>query len=215
MACSTLCSTQARLSLLRAPHTFEMVAANVMTSLDVICCHKSQIRGTEFRRPVFTVVIGKELFDQFFNAEYGYRAAFYKSPGSGLDANRLFLRTVTPRLLNDPQSNGIGLEPKFIADSLGTPSAKAWLAEGGKELCRDCPGCTGEWSTGTCGPAELAEIRNWRWEVTNNVKAEWGRKTPYLTKLRIMGAFIDDRGNELIPHDKRARADEIHAFGWS
>ena len=30
-------------------------------------------------------------------------------------------------------------------------------------------------------------------------KAQWGCKAPYLPKLRILGAFMDVRFNELVP----------------
>lgn len=107
----------------------------------------------------------------------------------------------------------LDLSNEFIRESLVTLSAKVWLAEHGKELDRKCPGCKGEWSSGPIGPAE---ILNSRWEKPRQgQKAEWGREAPYLTKLRIMGAFIDERHNELVPVDKRFRAYEIHQFGWS
>src|SRR5439155_5446644 len=204
-----------RLALLDAPGDFDTVASNIASSLEVLCGHRSQIQGTDFKRPVYTLKVTRPLFDQFFNASYGYRAAFYQSPGTGMDANRLFLKAITPRLLADHANASIHIDSQLIAESLTTPSAKAWLAESGKEPCRDCPTCRGEWSTGNCGPPELAEIRNGRWETANSVKAEWGRKAPYLTKLRVMGAFLDVHRNELVPHDKRARAQEIHDFGWS
>ncbi len=201
-----------RRTALEAPDAFDAVAARVASSLKVLCCHKSEIRLSPYKRPVYTAQVPCTLFDQFFNASFGYRAAYFRSPGTGMDANRAFLSAVTPRLLPHRIPD---LSPELIRQSLSSPSAKAWLAESGKEPERNCPACLGEWSTATCGPAALAEVQNGRWERASSVKAEWGRKAPYLTKLRIMGAFLDDHYNELIPHDKRARAQEIHEFGWS
>lgn len=204
-----------RRTILEASDAFDSVASQIANSLEVLCCHKSEIRGTDFKRPIYTIRIAETLFDQFFNASYGYRAAFYRSPGTGMDANHLFLKTIAARLLKARATECVDMKADFIEQSLGTPSAKAWLAEAGKEPERDCPACKGEWSTTSCGPATLAELQNGRWELATGVKAEWGRKAPYLTKLRVMGAFLDDRCNELVPQDKRYRAQEIHAFGWS
>jgi hypothetical protein len=175
----------------------------------------SQVRGTEFKRPVYTVQISEAFFDQFFNASCGYRAAYYRSPGAGINANHVFMKAVSGPLLEAHVTASIDMTTELVEQSLATPSAKAWLAEAGKEPERDCPTCRGEWSTGNCGPADVAEILNERWELTSGVKAEWGRKAPYLTKLRVMGAFLDECHNELVPYDKRFRAQEIHAFGWS
>jgi hypothetical protein len=102
-----------------------------------------------------------------------------------------------------------------IRESLATPSAKAWLAEHGKEIDRKCPGCQGEWSSGAAGPPDQAEIHNGAWEAASGQNAEWGRKAPYLTKLRVMGGFLSDRLHELVPHNKRFRAYDIHRYGWS
>lgn len=204
-----------RRAFLEAPGAFHAVASRIAASLEVLCCHKSQIQGTDYKRPVYTIQIAETLFDQFFNASYGYRAAFYRSPGAGMDANHLFLNAIAAQLLKARANVGVDMRAELIEQSLATPSAKAWLAEAGKEPARDCPACKGEWSTSNCGAAELAEVQNGRWELAAGIKAEWGRKAPFLTKLRVMGAFLDNRYNELVPHDKRARAQDIHSFGWS
>ncbi|WP_342130821.1 hypothetical protein [Hydrogenophaga sp. OTU3427] len=204
-----------RLPLLSEDLTFAELTSKIVSGLRVLCCHRSEIAGTDFRRPVYTLDIGRPLFDSFFNSPFGYRAAYFRSPGAGLDANVQFLAAVAERLVSDPQSATAALSSEFIRESLRTPSAKAWLAEHGKEVDRKCPNCKGEWSIGACGSPELAEIRNGRWESTPGQNAEWGRKAPYLTKLRVMGAFLNDRYHELVPHDKRLRAYDIHQFGWS
>lgn len=202
-----------RLPMLSACASFAQIVEQVASTMTVLCCHRSQVQGTAFMRPVYTVLVDRKLFDLFFNSQVGYRAAYFRSPGIGLDANAFFMRAVTPRLVTDTLSAKSALPNEFIRESLVTPSAKVWLAEHGKELDRSCLGCKGEWSSGPIGPAE---ILNGRWEeLGQGQKAEWGREAPYLTKLRIMGAFIDERHNELVPVDKRFRAYEIHQFGWS
>ena len=76
-------------------------------------------------------------------------------------------------------------------------------------------GCKGEWSPGSVKDLEKPEILNGVWERANKLEAKWGCKAPLFTKLRVMGAFLDEQFNELIPFDKRFRAKEIHEFGWS
>ena len=194
---------------------FDQIARLIASGMNVLCCHASAISSTEFRRPVYTVQVDYSLFDQFFNSPFGYRGAYFLSPTGGLEANIHFLSTIAPSLLASAASASSGLSLEFIRQSLATPSAKVWLAEHGKEIERKCPTCEGEWSAGTTGPANLPEIRNGRWETATGQKAEWGRKAPYLSKLRVMGAFLDESYNELVPHDKRFRAEEIYRFGWS
>lgn len=204
-----------RLPKLRQHVPFEQIAKCVATTMTVLCCHRSPIKGTDFRRVAYCVQIDKDLFDQFFNSESGYRAAYFRSPWSGLGTNAAFMEAVSPSLVSSIPSSTCGVSPEFIRESLATTSAKVWLAEHGKEVKRDCPGCRGEWSTGTAGDLNTPEIRNGRWEMASGIKSQWGSKAPYLTKLRIMGAFLDEQFNELVPFDKRFRANQIHAFGWS
>ena len=73
------------------------------------------------------------------------------------------------RLLRLPSSrprtrDNCGLGYEFKHQSLMTPSAKVWLAEHTKEVDLDCPGCKGEWSSGTVKNLEQPEILNGVWE---------------------------------------------------
>jgi len=194
---------------------FADITERIVATMRVLCCHRSEIKGTDFVRPVYTILVGSDLFDLFFNSLTGYRAAYFQSPGRGLDANVSFMHAIAPGLVQDPTSANSALASAFIQESLITPSAKTWLAEHGKEIDTKCAGCKGEWSSGAAGPSQQAEIVNGRWESTPGQKAEWGRKAPFLTKLRVMGAFINERLHELVPHDKRFRAYDIHQYGWS
>jgi hypothetical protein len=204
-----------RLPGLTAGTTFTEVTRQIVGEMSILCCHYSEVAGTGFSRPVYTVQVSPDLFDLFFNSADGYRAAYFRSPGAGLEANLEFMRAIVSTLSKSTLSANCGLSEKRIVESLTTPSAKAWLAEHGKEIDRKCPGCGGEWSSGSSGPPEQAEILNGVWETAKGQNAEWGRKAPYLTKLRIMGAFVNDRLHELVPHDKRFRAHDINQFGWS
>lgn len=201
-----------RVRALLKPNSFDDIAGSVVATMRVLCCHRSTITETEFRRPVYTVQIERDLFDLFFNSPAGYRAAYFCSPGLGVDANLLLTQLAASRLIEHPASSGSELPPDFLRESLATPSAKAWLAECGKEPDHKCAGCRGEWSAGR---TQHGEIKNGRWEHSTDVRAEWGKQAPYLSKLRFIGAFLNDQGSELIPHDKRFRAYDIHRFGWS
>lgn len=204
-----------RLPNLERSVSFEQIAIDISAGMIVLCCHRSSIKGTAYSRVAYCVQVEKDLFDLFFNSANGYRAAYFQSPWEGLRANATFLNTVTPKLLSSAPSSKCSLNEKFMHESLTTPSAKVWLAEYGKEVARDCVACRGEWSTDSVGDLGKPEIRNGRWDYSQILKAKWGSKAPYLTKLRILGAFLDECFNELVPWDKRFRAKEIHEFGWS
>ena len=63
--------------------------------------------------------------------------------------------------------------------------------------------------------ADPTEILNNCWESSGHPKARWGRTAPYLTKIKFIGAFVNDRYDEFIAASKRRRAWEIHEWGWS
>lgn len=173
-----------RLPILLAGTTFAEITHRIVDRMTVLCCHRSEVAGIGFCRPVYTIAIDRELFDLFFNSADGYRAAYFRSPGIGLDSNVFFMRAISSRLLQNPLSANSTLPQSLIRESLVTPSAKAWLAEHGKEIDRKCAGCRGEWSSGSAGPPEQAEILNSKWEATPGQNAEWGRKAPYCWRRR-------------------------------
>ena len=205
----------ARLPKLQCSLPFEQIAQDIAARMTVLCCHCSAIKGTSFSRVAYCIQVDSDLFDSFFNSETGYRAAYYRSPYEGMRANAVFMQAVSLNLIDSGVSVNCGLTSEFIHESLATCSAKVWLTEAGKEVCLSCAACKGEWSVGSGGHLTKPEIANGRWELASQVKANWGSKAPYLTKLRVLGAFLDDRLNEFIPFDKRFRAREIHELGWS
>jgi hypothetical protein len=150
---------------------------------------------------VLSIDVGEQLFDLFFNSRDGYRGAYYRGPFVGLESNRVCLDILEATVANAPE-----------CETLHGVSAKIWLAEHGKETVKTCSGCAGEWKSHGNEPPQ---ILNDRWEVADFYKAKWGCQAPRLTKLKVFGAFLDSHGNELIPHDKKNRADEIARFGWS
>lgn len=206
-----------RLSNLEKPVQFPDIVQQIAGTMTALCCHLDHSWAAEnaATRVVYCIQVKKELFDLFFNSSSGYRAAYFRSPEDGISANAIFFKMVAPKLADSSLSSSSGLDSEFINQSLLTPSAKVWLAERTKEVEKDCVGCKGEWSSGSIEDNDRPEILNGVWERSDRVKAKWGRKAPYLTKLRVMGAFLDGRFNEWIPFDKRFRAKEIHELGWS
>ena len=203
-----------RVKKLKAAPSFEEITAEIKKEMKVLCFHPDHLRDNEkdnyqYDRPVYSIYVGKKLFDWFFNSEKGYRAAYFRSPTEGLKANQHFIESLIPALLESDKTTPI-FDKKFIEESLKSSSAKAWLAEDGKELCKKC---TGEWNSRQDN--DEPEILNNRWENKTGTNAEWGRKAPYLTKIRIMGAFLNNRYDVFIPERKRFRSEEIHEKGWS
>jgi len=207
-------SLGSRLAPLCNPPTWEHITQSIASSMDLLCKHEEQCRRDEkFFRAVYCFKVGAPLFDLFFNSVEGYRAAYYRSPYEGLEANSAFIEVVQPRLLEYGPVSGAHID---VSESLRALSAKVWLAEVGKGLAtvsgEPCEHCSGEWSP----PHDLTpEIRNGRWDKLDHLYAKWGSKAPYLTKLRVFGAFVSEHGDEFIPHDKRDRHTQIFHQGWS
>jgi hypothetical protein len=198
-----------RKSLLNPP-TFQVIAQTIKEQMQILCGHYQLCDDdNRFERIVYCIKVSKPLFDLFFNSEQGYRAGYYQSPFDGLRNNALFINYLSPALLISDYTNNIGKRRDFTEESLKSYSAKVWLAEYGTDLCKQC---TGEWRPSN---TDTAEILNGRWEKASDSRALQGRKAPYLTKIKIFGAFLNERYDEFIPNRKRYRAKEIYDFGWS
>jgi hypothetical protein len=184
--------------------------------MTILCCHDQNSTNHDgFSRAVYCIKISEPLFDFFFNSKHGYRAWYYRSPYDGLRNNAHFIKSLLPSFLacdRTKEAEKNGFLTKKAAESLKSCSAKAWLAEKGKEVDENCPGCVGEWGY---PQNDTAEIFNDRWDKANGANAKCGRKAPYLTKIRIFGAFLNEQYDEFIPAPKRYRAEQIHEFGWS
>jgi len=204
-----------RTTLLNAP-VFEHIIKLIQYEMTILCCHDQPCTDDDrFSRAVYCLKVSKPLFDLFFNSNQGYRAWYYRSSHSGLINNEIFIKSLLPSLIASDQTKEAeqrGFSTKKATESLKGYSAKAWLAEKTKEIDTTCNGCIGEWHY---PQDDTIEIYNNRWENTNNSNAKCGRKAPYLTKIRIFGAFLNDQYDELIPARKRYRAEEINQFGWS
>lgn len=200
---------EGRIQALLAPTTFETIVDRITREMEVLCCHLCRYDETQFSRVVYCVCVCPSLFDLFFNSPNGYRGSYYRSPYGGLESNGAFIRCLLPKLLEWNVSNGKETDLGFAEESLTSPSAKAWLAESGLELCDRC---IGEWRYPR---DDTAEIFNSRWENEDSPNGYLGRKAPYHSKLKIIGAFLNAHHDEFIPARKRHRAREIHKCGWS
>lgn len=206
---SSSLSNERRKALVRAP-AFADILHLVVSRMEILCCHRPDCDDMAgFSRVVFNVVLPQSAFDLFFNSEHGYRGAYFQSPHAGLAANEACVRQLAPSLLAWAQTHQPSLDPVFAKESLGSPTAKIWLTEFESHLCVKC---TGEWGNPS---DDQPEIINHRWECADSPAGNRGCKAPYLTKLRVFGAFLNERHDEFTPARKRFRAQELHESGWS
>ena len=204
-----VCDDQ-RLRRLQTSVPFEDIVARLKRNMQIVCCHTPDCCDKPgYKRTIYCVELRAELFDMFFNSQSGYRGEYFESPHRGLSANALLLTTVRPQLVDWMGAHFMDQDPEFAATSISSPSAKVWLAEETLSLCAQCKG---EWNASV--PADL-EIINGRWEIDSHVEAEWGRQAHLFRKLRFIGAFLSDAGEEYVAPHKKSRADAIWARGWS
>jgi len=200
-----------RLKSLNDPLLYEEIVDRMRNEMKILCAYEDPCKDQGgFIRVIYCIEISNPLFDFFFNSSCGYRSFYYISEYQGLEANRYLIDNLMSDLLkfNSP------LEKDFAKESLKSDSAKVWLTEIPKEGETDhCELCSGEWTFAT---NREAEILNNRWEKDgDNDLSIWGRKAPYLTKLKIFGAFLNANGDEFIPSRKKHRSLDIHDYGWS
>ena len=198
-----------RLHALAEPPSFRAIVEAIRADMQVLCCHPERCDVADgFDRIIYCVKIDQTLFDLFFNSRAGYRAAFFQSHYDGLRANTEVIAMLTPSLVSSSATQD--QRPRvFIEESLSSSSAKVWLAEPEIGFCAEC---AGEWKK---PKDDDAEIFNGRWECDPHSNAVNGRKAPYFTKLRIFGAFLNARYDEVVPGRKRHRASHLYQWGWA
>ncbi len=201
---------EARRHALQTDIPFEDIAGRLEREMEILCCHTRDCGDKQgYKCTIYCVEVAPQLFDIFFNSYSGYRGAYYQSSEFGLSANALLLSTVVPRLVAWIRSHCADQDAEFAAKSLSGASAKAWLAE---DTLSFCERCKGEWDSSA--RADL-EIINERWECDSHIHAEWGRQAHWFRKIRFIGAFINDQGEEYVALHKIGRAADICARGWS
>ena len=185
---------------------FQSIVEQITCEMQILCRHVQLCDDAAgFSRAIYCIRVPRATFDAFFNSERGYRGAYFQSPYKGLAANDELVGALKPKLIEWTAAKGMA-DLNFDVESLGSHSAKVWLAEAGLELCA---GCDGEW---THPQNDVAEILNGRWERVSDIR---GRKAPRLAKIKIFGAFLNERNDEFISWRKRHRAWEIHESGWA
>jgi len=199
-----------RIDALLRESAFTEVVGIVIRDMEVLCGHTQSCNDMAgFSRVIFNLRIPTSTFDLFFNSESDYRGAYFKSPDAGLAANEACIRRLTPLLLAWAEQNELSLDRKFAQQSLASPTAKVWLTEFESHLCAKC---VGEWGSPR---DEVPEIFNGRWEHVRSPSNWRGSKAPFLSKLRVFGAFLNERYAEFTPTRKRLRAQELYEYGWS
>ena len=199
-----------RLRYLGESVSFESLGVRTREEMSILCAHPNACRDKGgFLRAVYCVKVSTQLFDLLFNSHFGYRAAYFKSPSLGLSCNRQLLNIVSPRLVDWTRANCSDLDSGFAEMSLAAESAKMWLAEPDLVLCDVCEA---EWNSSA--PYEF-EIINGRWEIDDHAYGKWGRRAYLFKKLRFIGGFLNDDGEEYVAPHKRGRAEQISKHGWS
>jgi hypothetical protein len=184
------------------------MVATLRREMRVLCGHLDPCKDDRaYSRAAYSIEMPRPLFDWLFNSKNGYRAWYFRSGYDGLRNNARLIRAITPALVDTATVDG-----SFARDSLDALTAKAWLAERGNEVCRECAGCDGEWSP---PQDDTPEIRNGRWELSTDPRSKCGRKAPYLAKLRIFGGFLNSNSDEWVAERKRHRSRDIEEHGWS
>ena len=198
----TICDS--RKVVLKNPPTFAKIVNSILEEATILCGHEQPCDDrTGFSRFIYCIQVSRPLFDLLFNSKNGYRGQYFLSADAGIEMNGHFIQSLTAALLSSSKVTAV---PNHrISESLSAESAKAWLAECEKHLCDKC---RGEWSP---PQDDRAEILNGCWE--NYRHSYYGRKAPYLTKIRIFGAFLNERGEEYDP--KPNRAQELYESGWT
>lgn len=196
-----------RASTLLLPTTIGSIAERIAEAMEILCCHYQVCDDhRDFGRVIYCLRVSEDLFDLFFNSPYGYRGAYFRSVTDGIAANQAFMEIIAPRLIPKTEHGALREEKDWLRESLTSYSSKVWLAENSLGLC---PHCDGEWAASADNSPEML---NGRWD---KVGPSYGRKAPRLTKIRVFGAFFDDRKNEFIPSSKRKRPWDIHSCGWA
>ena len=121
-----------RVSTLLAPSTIGTIANRIAADMQIACCHFQNCDDhADFGRVVFCIRVSEDLFDLFYNSPHGYRGAYFRSPGKGVDANATFIGALAPKLLEVSAAGASQDELARIGESLSSNSAKAWIAENG------------------------------------------------------------------------------------
>jgi hypothetical protein len=164
-------------------------------------------------RAVLQFPVGETLFDQFFNANAGYRALFRRDWRTGLSYNRDIVAILRSRVASSLAADVLvrHLTPRFedcgaftvsreqICRSLDPDLSKVWFCD----LLIASDGQVVQLPTGATGPRlRLDEQTTWA-ALARNDQDAW---------LSVKGAFVGSEG-PYQPKDPADRAKKIQASG--
>lgn len=170
-----------------------------------------------YARVIFSISVGRSLFDKFFNSPAGIRAQFFDgaSQGAAFQSNLTtkILDTLANYLANHDtlhEKQGIksivGSYSKFWMDeSQGLPSGpydqsfpiKQWVDSANPQLNK----------------AILTELKITQALATD--LSEWGIWAPIRFNIKFLGTFVDANGKEWVAPLKETRGGQIKYLGFS
>ena len=171
-------------------------------------------------RGSWVVKIPSQLLDLFFNGGCGYRAQFYLAPDRGIQANRLIIDRLIPRLLTSSGTGPNKMKPQQLEASLRSRHAKIWIDEETSTLDQTA-----------IDPLLIQALNVPRWVAAmNQALSAWAQRTspePYVARsllgvqapegerLIIVGAWMDTGNVDHVVPSKENSAEHIHNFGFS
>lgn len=145
-------------------------------------------------RPEFILRVHEDTYDAFFNSPNGYRGQYAISAERGIYANRRILEDAESRLLAYACTKDAS--EKLVITSLRGWDARIWIDE---------PEVTEEqlWDG-----LPAIDFEKWAHHKSFGIMAPVGER------LKVMGAWLDERGQEQRDPDKVSRAEQIHDRGF-
>jgi hypothetical protein len=173
-------------------------------------------------RAEFVFSVNAQTQDLFFNSAYGYRAMYYLAPHTGIEFNRGAIDGIKGRLVAAAKRAASSKRAvENIIKSLEYESAKIWISEDHSTLDQT-----------SHDPARILALEVPRWvEAMSAVLSAWkaghqpsptiksrallGVQAPQGNRLKVLGAWMSDDGEEFVVQSKTYRAEHIHQYGFS
>lgn len=172
-------------------------------------------------RPELKLKVQAETFDLFFNSPYGYRAQYLKNPEEGLEQNGRLINRLSKKLLEyaKDKKTKIPMNKERIKKSLNCSSARVWISEEGPRSTSKLINLVEEIQVSEwlkhAREAKTAFANSQYPSPLEQKKAIEGIKAPEGTVLVVIGAFLDDDGEEVVHPDKIHRRFEIQRYGFT
>ena len=153
-------------------------------------------------RPSVLLDVPGDLFDAFFNSPRGYRALFLADPDEGQAGNGKLLRALEPKLTAAvaERCGESNLSRAAVRNAFLACSAKIWPDEDSLDFRE--------------ATQDIA-VPHWHACDWLNAPAGAGLWAPEGTRLKAIGAFIDQWGNEVVSRKKIRRRFDIHECGFT